>query len=120
LWFWGSGTLPDWVRSAFQQVLSPQPALRSLARIGTLTEGTPDLARLDAILDLPGAQRSVIVDLADLREAPALLPWFERADAALRRSEVARVELVFESGQRFGLRAGQRWRVWRRPRELDA
>lgn len=118
LWFWGAGQLPDWVRSSYPTVISNQPALRALARIGGLIEAVRDPAALASLLERPVAQRSAVIDLADLRDAAMATLWFDPIDNALRRGDVTQIELVFESGERVRVRSSNRWRFWRRSRGL--
>jgi len=112
LWFWGAGTLPDWVRSPFDRVLSRDETALALARLGKIDAGPP-------AADVGFGADKVLLDLADKRdgaelEAKFLAPIGER----LRRREFGEVELRFEDGGKFRIRPAHRWRFWRRIRPL--
>lgn len=120
LWFWGAGQLPDWVRSPYRAVISNQPALQTMARIGGMAHAAREPAQLTGVLAKPDEERLAIIDLADLRDATLTTDWLEPIDAALRRGALDHVELVFESGERVRVRSSYRWRFWRRSRGLGS
>lgn len=104
LWFWGGGVLPDHAACDATVVYSDDPRLQGLARIGHFA-AMPLQAWDDA------ADRA-LVDLRDQRESRRLLEcWLQPAMASIARREVV---LDFADGAVFTLRAGQRWRFWRR------
>jgi Uncharacterized protein conserved in bacteria len=99
LWFWGPGSLPAQVPSAFAQVRSPDPLLQAIAALAGQPEGQGQL-----------------VDLRHLRQPQvmieqALLPLL----GALERGELSRLNLDFADGHHYQLNRGQRWRLWRKP-----
>jgi hypothetical protein len=97
LCFWGAGKLPDHVRTPFAAVSSEDAELLSLAalaNIGATGEG-PQL-----------------LDLRRSRDWSAVAARLQPALADLGGDEL---RLDFADGARFSLRAGQRWRFWRRP-----
>lgn len=94
LCFWGAGRLPDQVR----------------ARQGRVHAADADIAALAALAEAedPGGE---LHDLRHLRE------WTQ-VEARLRQAGPMAGEgsvLDFADGSALSLRAGQRWRVWRRP-----
>lgn len=97
LCFWGGGRLPDQVRSGATGVVSSEIELLSLAQLAGLS--TPR----------DGAQ---LFDLRQLRDWSAVEQRLRPGLAELGRDEL---HLDFADGVRWSLRAGQRWRVWRRP-----
>ncbi len=113
LWFWGAGVLPVAVRSEFRSVMSTEPALVALSRIGGLRTLAPDPSLLPDLLD-PARAEPLLIDVAGLRDATLERAWLAPIGRALRARMVERVELVFESGERHAIRNAHRWRIWRR------
>jgi len=100
LWFWGAGRLPQAVRSDTRAVLSEEVEVLALARLAGIS----------------GAQEPAhgsLVDLRRLRDATRLERLLLDALA-----EGLSPQLDFADGARWQLRASQRWRFWRRPRNL--
>ena len=97
LWFWGAGHLPHAVKAQAETVLSPDAELLALARLAGLPSSEE------------GA-RGALVDLRPLRDARRLESLL--VDALREGIEVL---LDFGDGARFQMRAGQRWRFWRKP-----
>lgn len=103
LWFWGGGAYPLSVSSPHAQVRSREPLLRALAAAsGIAVDGRE---AVDALVDLR--------HLRSLEQfcAEVVRPLL----AAMRRSELDRLVLDFQDGERFALESRQRWRLWRRP-----
>ncbi len=96
LWFWGGGGLPDAVHCAATTVLSEDPEVLALARLGEAHAGRE---RADSLLDLR-RQR-------DWKKVEAVLAETGR--------EGIELELDFADGARWKLGRGQGWRFWRRP-----
>jgi hypothetical protein len=106
LWFWGGGVLPERVVASAPAVVSEDFELRALARAaGAAAE--------------PGASGGVIVDLRRERDWARVHAVLAEALAGVG-TRVDGMVLDFADGVRFVLRAGQRWRVWRRPRDPRA
>ena len=106
LWFWGAGRLPAKVHTAHAQVRSRDALLRGLAQA--------------AGVELDGEQSvDALVDLRQLRSlqllgSDAIQPLL----AALRRGELQELVLDFEDGVRFSFQRSQRWKFWKKPRQL--
>jgi hypothetical protein len=102
LWFWGGGALPDRVDAACAAVLGDEVELRALAR----RAGAGDAV---------AASGSVLADHRRDRD------WSRVAEALREgvagRAGFARTVIDFADGVRYELRAAQRWRLWRRPRD---
>jgi hypothetical protein len=105
LWFWGAGTLPDFVRTHYRQVKGNEILLRALAGAAGVSATTDDGGEVDALVDLRHLR-----DL-DLVAHEAVQPLLE----ALRKRELQSLTLDFEDGAIFQLRRDQRWRFWRKP-----
>lgn len=105
LWFWGGGSLPDSAHSDASGVLTMDPVLRGLARLAELPELPPGEAWK------PGA----LIDLGHLRDAADLEGGILDEALGALRGGLDEVLLDFANGRRWLLRAGQRWRFWRRP-----
>lgn len=105
LWCWGGGVLPDGIEGGAPTLYSDDLLLHGIARVGRL-----QAMSLDAFAN---ADAGALVDLRGTRDPRALLErWLPQAvDAAAKRELV----LDFADGVQFVLRAGQRWRFWRRP-----
>ncbi len=103
LWFWGAGTLPDFVRTRHLQVKGSDITLRALA-LAAGVRPSNDAEQVDALLDLRHL-RSVETFGSDAL-APLLM--------ALRSGELSELTLDFEDGASFSLKHSQRWRFWRR------
>ncbi|SDQ30323.1 phosphoglycerate mutase [Pseudoxanthomonas sp. CF125] len=105
LWFWGAGTLPDFVRTHYKQVKGNEILLRALAGAAGVSATADDGGEVDALVDLRHLR-----DL-DLVAHEAVQPLLE----AVRKRELQSLTLDFEDGAIFHLRRDQRWRFWRRP-----
>ncbi|MDY0020930.1 phosphoglycerate mutase [Arenimonas caeni] len=97
LCFWGAGRLPDHVRARLRTVATDEPTLAALARLAQAN---------------PGTGEGRLLDLRHLREWSAVEP---RLVEALAQAGEAGLMLDFADGAGWWLRAGQRWRFWRRP-----
>ena len=105
LWFWGAGTLPDFVRTHYKQVKGNDIVLRALADAAGVAGTASDAEEVDALVDLRHLR-----DLA-LVAHDAVQPLLE----AVRKRELQSLTLDFEDGAIFQLRRDQRWRFWRKP-----
>jgi hypothetical protein len=105
LWFWGAGTLPDFVRTHYKQVKGNEILLRALAGAAGVSATADDGGEVDALVDLRHLR-----DL-DLVAREAVQPLLE----AVRKRELQSLTLDFEDGAIFQLRRDQRWRFWRKP-----
>lgn len=115
LWFWGASVLPDHVRSPFAVVHSDDDGFQAFAAAaGIKAAALPP--RLQAG---EGAQ---VFDLRRERDLAALQSnWIAPLLEAMRSGCLREATLDFDDGTGFILRAGQRWRFWRRPvARLDA
>lgn len=101
LWFWGAGRLPSRVEGGIDALESDAADLLALAMLAEAGEDS----RGHRLLDRRDAR-----DWAQV-EAQTLLP----ALRSLRRRELAEIVLDFADGCRYRCRAGQGWRVWRKP-----
>lgn len=95
LCFWGAGRLPDRVRGRVAKVASDDATLASLAALATETAGEGTLL--------------------DLRATREWLPVETCLLESLASAGGGTVQLDFADGAAWALRAGQRWRLWRRP-----
>ncbi|MCK7594112.1 phosphoglycerate mutase [Pseudomarimonas salicorniae] len=106
LWFWGGGSLPDSVQADASGIVTLDPVLKGLARLGEI----PEVAASEAWV--PGT----LVDLSHLRDAGDLEGGIlDEVQSALRGGGLDEVLLDFANGRRWLLRSGQRWRFWRAP-----
>lgn len=112
LWFWGGGTLPDAcieTHSRHAIAYTDDPTANALAGVACATATLP--ARY------PGGSDDLLFDLVATRD----LAWLERewlspALDALRRGEIAWLELDGEDGRILGIGRWHRLRFWRKPR----
>lgn len=105
LWFWGGGSLPDSASSEASGVVSLDPVLRGLAKLAEVAERAP----VDAW------NAGSLVDLAHLRDIAEIEQGIlGEAQEALAKGAIDDILLDFANGRRWRLRAGQRWRFWRR------
>ncbi len=116
LWFWGAGTLPDWVRSSLAQVLGEGLELRGLAAIAGIPIKALDQQVLEEVL-CDSLQGDLLVDLTELRNE-SLESRLLAIDEGFRRRRLSGLELLFASGERFRFQPGHRLRFWRRISEL--
>ena len=114
LWFWGAGILPDTIRCKQANVFSEDETLRALASITSVLRPTPDRFQLhdgDSLFDLTAAR--------DLAQVDA--EWLQPAFVALLEKSLESLQMDFEDGRQFVMKASQRWRFWRRPmRDFNA
>lgn len=116
LWFWGGGTLPEWVRGAVTVVLGEDVPLRALAARAGVRAHAAEPAALAGL----AADAAALLDLAVERDGGVLRTWIEAVAAALRDGRLSALDVRFESGERLHVTARQRWRFWRRLRPLPA
>jgi len=90
-----AGRLPDRVRGKVAKVASDDATLASLAALATETAGEGTLLDLRAVRDWMPVETRVLESLASAGGGT--------------------VQLDFADGAAWTLRAGQRWRLWRRP-----
>jgi hypothetical protein len=109
LWFWGASTLPDRVATSHTAIFSDDDAIRAFA-----AEAKAAAMPVPARYGTAGGER--LFDLRHMRDLAQLqYHWIEPLLADLRAGQVAHATLDFADGARFLIRAGQRWRFWRRP-----
>ncbi len=109
LWIWGGGALPMWVKSDYDAVFSEDSVLRALAKKANILQKTH---LHDALIgDEFG---NGVLDLVNVNATELESDWLPLIDHALRRKQYAEIRLLFESGERFVVRAIHRWRIWRR------
>ncbi|WP_257388985.1 phosphoglycerate mutase, partial [Tahibacter caeni] len=114
LWFWGAGSLPQWVRTPLARVLTRDGVLAALAAQTSCAVLAPQ----------PGAPAGfageTLLDLDD----PAALPtvardWLPAVEQALAQGRIDALALRFVDGARAHYRPANRWRFWRRVRPLQ-
>ena len=105
LWFWGAGTLPEWVRTAASTVVSADEIVLALARLAKIP--VVDSLALDA-----AAEDSHIVLDADASAAPE--GTWQSIQQAMTQRVIGELRLSFASGERYRYRHGHRWRFWRK------
>jgi hypothetical protein len=111
LWFWGAGTMPDFVRTRYRQVKGNDVLLRALALAASVNNETAGEQEVDALVDLRHLRN------LDVFARDALQPLL----LALNKRELQSLQLDFEDGALFELQREQRWRFWRKPlSKLDA
>lgn len=98
LCFWGAGRLPDRVLGRAADVRSDEPTLRALAKL--------------AAAAAPAGQDGALLDLRARRDWSSVAAVLREA---MRDPGGTPVRLDFADGAIFELRAGQRFRFWRRP-----
>ena len=110
VWFWGAGTLPEWVRTPYGRVFSDDATVLALARLAHVANAPVDPR---AIFD--DAADATLLDLVAARDARESA-WFAPIVEALRGGRLAELRLRFESGQAVVFKPWHRWRFWRRVR----
>lgn len=111
LWFWGGGTLPEAVTSVHTVLYSDDEAAVALGSAACAAERLPPKWRDvegDTVFDLD-AER----DLARFQN-----DWLLPAMRSLARGALNTLDLDLADGRAFRLARGQRWRFWRKPRQL--
>lgn len=115
LWFWGAGSLPDWVKSPLSRVLSRDETVAALATRAKVAVFAPKPG------ELAGFDGHTLIDLDDAQSLGELAThWLPLAEAALGNQRIAELHLHLASGERAVVRPGHRWRFWRRVRPLRA
>jgi hypothetical protein len=113
LWFWGAGSLPEWVRTPFSHLASRSEdaiALAKLAKVSIdISLDTATIKSTDNVL-FDAAELS-----AELRETALL-----KIDEALRAKRLSRVEIKSADGSRYRYDYSHRWRFWRPIRSINA
>lgn len=113
LWFWGTGLLPEWVRTTFSRVVSRGDEVVALAKLANLVaEGSLDTSTIKSADD-------VLFDAselsAELRDAA-----LSTIDEALRAKTISRVEIKSVDGARYRYEHSHRWRFWRSVHRITA
>jgi hypothetical protein len=115
LWFWGAGSLPQWIKTPLARVLTRDTVLGALARHATCAVIAPEPG------ELAGFDGHTLVDLDDAPSLAALAAtWLPALEHALARGKLGQLQLHLASGERTVYRHGHRWRFWRRVRPLRA
>jgi hypothetical protein len=107
LWIWGTGTLPEWVRTTASTAVSDDEIVHALARLAKI----PVVNSLAGDLDAATADSRILLD-ADASAAPE--GTWPRIQHALNERVIRELRLSFASGERYRYRHGHRWRFWRR------
>jgi hypothetical protein len=111
LWFWGPGTLPEWVRSPFTRVFSSDDMVIALARLAKISVMAPEPAAVFYI----EAKDTLLLDLVNIRDPFALeRDWLEPLDSGLKHRKLGALHLRFTGGERISVKPMHRWRFWRR------
>lgn len=111
LWFWGAGVLPDHVTTPYTAVFSADTSLLAFA---AMSPGASPMALPPRWETAAGGEH--LFDLRHARDLAQLQSqWIEPMLRDLRAGAITTATLDFADGARFALRAGQRWRFWRRP-----
>lgn len=115
LWFWGAGSLPQWIKTPHARVLTRDGVLAALAAQASCAVFAP---QPDALTGFAG---ETLLDLDD----PALLSalaqdWLPALQQALANGRLDALQLRFVDGTRVSWRQANRWRFWRRVRPLQA
>jgi hypothetical protein len=115
LWFWGAGSLPEWVKTPLTRVITRDVvpgALAARANVAVVAT-TPDA--------LAGFDGTTLLDLDDAAALPTLAStWLPLIERGLARGHLGELDLALASGERVRYRHGQRWRFWRRVAPLRA
>ncbi|QDF96708.1 hypothetical protein CJ010_09290 [Azoarcus sp. DD4] len=128
LWFWGAGMLPERTVAPCPTVLASDPLSVGLARLaGATPQPAHSAAALagDSLVVLDALQRPALqLDLDRWREALITLErdWFAPL-AAMLGGKLQRLRITApgdHAGFELEVRAGQRWKFWRKPQSLDA
>lgn len=115
LWFWGAGSLPQWVNTPLARVLTGDSVLAALAAQTSCTVLAP---RADALAGFTG---DTLLDLDDPAVLAALArDWLPAVQQALVQGRIDQLQLRFVDGTRARYRHADRWRFWRRVRPLRA
>jgi len=109
VWFWGAGELPDLVHTSFTRVATTDASLAALARLAGITS-VP--ASPEYFFHF-GAKDQLLLDLG---AGVARDAWYAPLHEALRKRQLAELELHFESGEVVLYKHRHRWRFWRRVR----
>lgn len=115
LWFWGAGSLPQWIKTPLQRVLTHDAVLAALALHAKCAVAAP---AADALAGYAGR---TLLDLDDAAALAALAAhWLPALESALARGQLGELQLRLTSGERATYRHGHRWRFWRRVQPLRA
>lgn len=114
LWFWGAGTLPEWVRSEVQRVRTRDATLAALASRAKVAVLPPSDG------PLPGWNGHTLLDFDDAEGLAELAQWLPVVESALSKRQIARVRLLLASGERGTYEHRNRWRFWRGVQPLRA
>jgi hypothetical protein len=113
LWFWGAGSLPEWVRTTFSHVVSRSDDAVALAKLANVsTDVSLDNANIKST-------DNVLFDAAEL-SAELRETALSKIDEALRAKKLSRVEIKSEDGSRYRYEHSHRWRFWRSIRSINA
>lgn len=115
LWFWGGGSLPQWIKTPLACVLTRDTVLAALARQAGCAVAAPQPDTL------AGPDGHTLVDLDDADSLAALATqWLPALERTLASGTQAELRLHLTSGERGVYRYGHRWRFWRGARTLRA
>ncbi|MBA2410176.1 MAG: hypothetical protein H0V62_10535 [Gammaproteobacteria bacterium] len=134
LWLAGAGPLParERLRVTVAAVWSDDPLARGLARLADI-ETKPAPATLDGLLSAATRDAHLVTlenllsparydDFSVWCSAMTALEkdWFEPLARAIRNGQVTECNIYDCLGGRYRIDRARQWRIWRRPRSLDA
>jgi hypothetical protein len=109
LWFWGSGMLPEWVRTRASTIVSGDEIVHELARLAKV----PVVGTLADALATATANSRIVLD-ADAPAGAAVETALSPIQQALTQRVIHELRLSFASGERYRYRHAHRWRFWRK------
>ena len=115
LWFWGAGSLPEWVRSDAQRVLTRDATLTALATRAKCAALPP---QADQAIGFSGHNVLDLDDAQGLAELAA--QWLPLLEKALAAKKIDELRLLLPSGERAVYKPSHRWRFWRPQQALRA
>jgi len=128
LWFWGGGVCPRTVNLPWQHIVSNEPYLAGMAKLGGSTyhalptelsalwplQGRVLVLLPEAKSTNPGQNYDAWMDYWRSLEAC----WFEPLQAALKTQQITDVTLYPLSGSVYRMTPKQRFQFWKRPQPL--
>lgn len=118
LWFWGGGSLPDWVRSDLERVISDRAELQALAGLASVERVALAHGVAQGLEHADASSDKILIDLFEARGEQLEDDALVVLDSLLRSGRISSIRLMFASGERLQLKPAHRFRFWRRVREL--
>ena len=119
LWFWGGGKLADSCCLTFNQVLTNNPEIKGIAKLGqTLSNNLPENIHSDLLIE--GNEHLFVIDFQYSADVyPLIDQYVQECLELLKDKSISTIQIVPEYGQKYILTSKDLKKFWKRSRALS-